>query len=90
MNLSLSKITSILNAKFIGTNENQDIEHISIDSRSLQNGVNTLFFALIGPNNNGHIYIEELIDKGVQNFVVTSIPENLKDKANFLLVENSI
>ena len=90
MNLSLSKITSILNAKFIGTNENQDIEHISIDSRSLQNGVNTLFFALVGPNNNGHIYIEELIQKGVQNFVVTSIPENLKDKANFLSVENTL
>ena len=61
-----------------------------MDSRSLQNGVNTLFFALVGPNNNGHIYIEELIQKGVQNFAVTSIPENLKDKANFLLVENSI
>ncbi len=90
MNLSLSKITSILNAKFIGTTDNQDIEHISIDSRSLQNGVNTLFFALVGPNNNGHIYIEELIQKGVRNFVVTSITENLKDKANFLLVENSL
>ncbi len=90
MNLSLSKIISILNAKFIGTTDNQDIEHISIDSRSLQNGTQTLFFALVGPNNNGHIYIEELIQKGVRNFVVTSIPENLKDKANFLLVENSI
>ena len=90
MNLSLSKIILILNAKFIGNYDNKDIEHISIDSRSLQNGVNTLFFALVGPNNNGHIYIEELIQKGVQNFVVNSIPENLKDKANFLLVENSI
>ncbi|CAN1565999.1 MurF UDP-N-acetylmuramyl pentapeptide synthase [Flavobacteriaceae bacterium] len=90
MNLSLIKIISILNAKFIGNYDNQDIEHISIDSRSLQNGVNTLFFALVGSNNNGHLYIEELIQKGVRNFVVTSIPENLKDKANFLLVENSI
>jgi alanine racemase len=90
MNLSLSKIISILNAKFIGTTDNQDIEHISIDSRSLQNGAQTLFFALVGPNNNGHIYIEELIKKGVRNFVVTTIPKNLKDKANFLLVENSI
>jgi alanine racemase len=90
MNLSPSKITSILNAKFIGNNDNQDIEHLSIDSRSMQNGVNTLFFALIGPNNNGHNYLAELIQKGVRNFVVSSIPDNLKEKANFLVVENTL
>ena len=90
MNLSLSKITSILNAKFIGKNNNQDIEHISIDSRSLQNGAQTLFFALVGPNNDAHSYISALITEGVQNFVVTHIPENLEDKANFLVVENTL
>ena len=54
----------------------------------MQNGVGTLFFALVGPNNNGHNYIAGLIQKGVQNFVVNSIPDNLNDKANFLVVEN--
>ena len=90
MSLSTQNIAPILKAKWFENSNSFEIDHISIDSRSLQNGVNTLFFALVGPNNNGHIYIEELIQKGVQNFVVTSIPENLKDKANFLLVENSI
>lgn len=90
MSLSTKNIAPIINAKWYENSNSIVIDHISIDSRSLQNGKTTLFFALVGPNNNGHIYIEELIQKGVQNFVVTSIPENLKDKANFLLVENSI
>jgi alanine racemase len=90
LSLSTQNIAPIINAKWFENSNSFEIDHISIDSRSLQNGVNTLFFALVGPNNNGHIYIEELIQKGVQNFAVTSIPENLKDKANFLLVENSI
>ncbi len=90
MSLSTQNIAPIINAKWYENSNSFEIDHISIDSRSLQNGKTTLFFALVGPNNNGHIYIEELIQKGVRNFVVTSIPENLKAKANFLLVENSL
>ena len=90
MNLSTRNIAPIINAKWFENSNSIEIDHISIDSRSLQNGKTTLFFALIGSNNNGHVFIEELIQKGVRNFVVTSIPENLKDKANFLSVENTL
>lgn len=90
MSLNSKNIAPIINAKWFENSNYFEIDHISIDSRSLQNGESTLFFSLVGPNNNGHLYIEELIQKGVRNFVVTSIPENLKNKANFLLVENSL
>ena len=90
MNITLKNIIPILHAKWSGTLNDQTIENISIDSRSLQNNEKTLFFALVGPNNDAHIYIEELIEKGVQNFVVTRIPNNILDKANFLLVENPL
>ena len=90
MSLNIKNIVPILEATWFENSNSFEIDHISIDSRSLQNGKTTLFFALVGPNNNGHIYIEELIQKGVCNFVVTSIPENLKDEANFLLVENTL
>ena len=63
---------------------------ISIDSRSLQNTNETLFFALKGDNHNAHNYIEILIEKGVLFFVVEYIPENLKNKAHFIVVENSL
>ena len=90
MSLNAENIAQILNSKWFGSSKAIEISHISIDSRSMQNGVETLFFALVGPNNNGHNYIAELIQKGVQNFVVNSIPENLNEKANFLVVENTL
>lgn len=90
MNLSLKKITSILNAKEIGNTNDLEIDTISIDSRSLQNNDRTLFFALAGTNNNAHNYIKDLIGKGVRNFVVTHIPAGLEGKANFLIVPNTL
>ncbi|PVX46114.1 UDP-N-acetylmuramoyl-tripeptide--D-alanyl-D-alanine ligase [Flavobacterium sp. 103] len=90
MNLSLKKIASILNTEEIGNTNNLEIDSISIDSRSLQNNEKTLFFALVGTNNDAHIYLKDLIDKGVRNFVVTHIPDGLKAKANFLVVKNTL
>jgi len=87
---TIRNIIPIIKANWIGKNDVAVIDTISIDSRSLQNGENTLFFALIGPNHDGHIYIEELINKGVQHFVVSHIPENVSGKANFLVVENTL
>lgn len=89
MNLSLDNIEKILHAKKFGDNYST-IDNISIDSRSLQNNKNTLFFALIGPNNDAHIYISALIEKGVQTFVVNQIPAGLSDKAIFFVVENTL
>ncbi|MCZ8197698.1 MAG: bifunctional UDP-N-acetylmuramoyl-tripeptide:D-alanyl-D-alanine ligase/alanine racemase [Flavobacterium sp.] len=90
MTISLQNIISLLNSQVIGEITNEVIETISIDSRSLQNDGETLFFALVGPNHDGHIYIEELINKGVKAFVVHYIPENVKGKAVFLKVENTL
>ncbi len=56
----------------------------------MQNGNQTLFFALIGPNNDAHNYISALIEKGVRNFVVTHIPKDCETKASFLVVKNTL
>jgi len=87
---TIRNIIPIIKANWVGQNDVAVIDTISIDSRSLQNGENTLFFAISGPNHDGHLYIEELISKGVQHFVVTHIPENALGKANFLVVENTL
>lgn len=89
MILNSQNIATILKAKFIGKLENQSFDNVSTDSRSLQNNEKTLFFALIGPNNDGHNHIEELITKGVLNFVVSQVNPELTEKANFLIVENT-
>ncbi|MCZ8091682.1 bifunctional UDP-N-acetylmuramoyl-tripeptide:D-alanyl-D-alanine ligase/alanine racemase [Flavobacterium sp.] len=90
MTLSIRNIIPIIKANWFGNNDISIIDTISIDSRTLQNGEHTLFFAISGPNHDGHQYIEELISQGVQNFVVTHFDENLKSKANFLVVENTL
>jgi alanine racemase len=90
LTLSIRNIIPILKAKFIGKNEVAIIDSISIDSRSLQNSSSTLYFALLGPNHDGHHYVAELLEQGVTNFVVTYIPSNLQGKANFLVVENTL
>lgn len=90
MSIDLKNLIPVLQAEWIGFNTNTFVDHVSIDSRSLQNGSKTLFIALSGVNNDAHLYIRELIEKGVQNFVVQYIPEEVKGKANFLLVENSL
>ena len=85
------KITSaILNAAHLNfSNSAIEFDHISIDSRSLQNGNTTLFFCLKGQNNDAHMFINSLIEKGVQHFVVEYVPEEAKGKAHFCLVENT-
>ena len=90
MTSSINNIEKILHAKSFGGGTKGIIDNISIDSRSLQNNEKTLFFALVGPNNDAHIYISSLIEKGVQHFVVTHIPEGLSGKATFLVVENTL
>lgn len=90
MSINLKNLITVLDAQWTGADSDVLIEHISIDSRSLQNGSQTLFFALSGVNNNAHLFILELIEKGVQNFTVKYIPENCIGKANFLIVKNTL
>lgn len=90
MTFTLQNIIPFIGAKSVENLPDFNIENISIDSRSLQNNQGTLFFALKGHNHDGHQYIESLINKGVLNFVVEKIPDNLKDKANFFIVDNTL
>ena len=90
MILSIKNIVPILHAQWVGNHPNTIVENIAIDSRSLQNGAQTLFFAIAGPNHDAHIYIADLIEKGVRNFVVTHVPDTLSGHANFLVVENTL
>lgn len=89
MSLVLNDIIPQLNAEFFGNHPDNSIQNVSIDSRSFQNNNYTLFFCLIGPNNNGHTYINELIEKGVCNFVVSEDVETVEG-VNFLKVENTL
>lgn len=90
MSLSLQTVSDAIQAQFIGRDSQCTIDHVSIDSRSMQNGPNSLFFALVGPNYNAHNFISEMIEKGVRCFVVSELPENIDKKANYLLVNDTL
>jgi len=88
LSIHTHNITTALSAHFNGPAPDMQIDNVSIDSRSLQNNNDTLFFALSGQNRDGHQFISTLIDKGVRNFVVTHIPKDSEGMANFYVVPN--
>lgn len=98
MSYDIKTIASIVEAKGY-INKNQDINWLLTDSRSLTFNEGTLFFALRTKHNNGAKYIKELIERGVENFVVekvdykelsSHIGKETIDRVNFLVVDNSL
>ena len=68
------------------------ISWLLTDSRSLCFPTETLFFALVSRRNDGHNYIRELYNRGVRNFVVSSLPDSIEEYegSNFLLVRDTL
>ncbi len=91
MSSSIENINKLIKSKLIGGYES-NIDWILTDSRSVCFPEETLFFALKTKRNDGHKYIDELFEKGVRNFVVSTLPEK-KDNypnCNFLLVNDTL
>lgn len=86
------QLAELLGAQLLGDIKDADIENygVSVDSRSLQHGAHSLFFALLGKNHNGHDYIESLIGQGVRLFVVSEIPDVKYNDVCFVVVENTL
>ena len=65
--------------------KNKNVKGISIDTRTIKK--NDLFFALKGPNFDGHNFIEDALLKGAAGIVVSN--KNDAKKYNGLLVKNT-
>jgi alanine racemase len=89
-NYSISEIAKITNGKIIGkhNSKNKKISQIVTDSRTFFNPANSLFIALVGPQNNGHSFISELIKRGAKTFLISETPATTNN-AIFILVENT-
>ncbi|MDR3046149.1 MAG: bifunctional UDP-N-acetylmuramoyl-tripeptide:D-alanyl-D-alanine ligase/alanine racemase [Bacteroidales bacterium] len=68
------------------------INDFCFDSRKLIVPHATLFFAIVTSRNDGHKFIEELVKKGVENFIVTEPLNHFEShrKTNFLQVKDSV
>ncbi|MDR2816931.1 MAG: bifunctional UDP-N-acetylmuramoyl-tripeptide:D-alanyl-D-alanine ligase/alanine racemase [Proteiniphilum sp.] len=62
------------------------------DSRKLTLPEETLFFAIETKNNDAHLFVRELYEKGVRNFVVSKLFPEWEELAcaNFLKVKNTL
>lgn len=90
---TISEIAAIVNGDLSDTRNGDNlIQHLLIDSRKIVSSENSLFFALVTRKNNGHNYIPDLYEKGIRNFIVSSLPENPENylNANFILVKNTL
>jgi alanine racemase len=88
---TLDKLCKATNGKMIG-DPFSSFMHISVDSRTLSSTEDTLFIALRGERNDGHRFIGELIQRGVENFMVEDLNteyQAVKD-VNFVIVTDSL
>jgi alanine racemase len=90
---SLSSVSTIVNGTINGNgNTTTVIRTLLIDSRKLSNAETSLFFAIVGERHNGHMYLQDLYDKGVRNFIVSTLPQNNQTftDSNFILVADTL
>jgi alanine racemase len=68
------------------------ITRLLIDSRSVFDASESLFFALRGARHDGHQFLNDLFQKGVRNFVVEEgrIPGELKKQANWFETQSPL
>ena len=71
MKIATSTLSEVLQTFAPVTKKELNVLDISIDSRSLRNTENTLFFTLKGNNHNAHDFLNDLYAKGVRYFVVS-------------------
>lgn len=91
MSYTIENIVNLLDVKRIGNYES-NVDWLLTDSRSLCFAEETLFFALKSKRNDGHKYIPDLYERGVRNFVVSDLPQNMDayTDANFLQTDNPL
>ena len=88
---SENDILSISDIKRFGDHSNRGITHLLIDSRKLIDPDHTLFFAIKTVSNDGHLYIDELYQRGVRSFVVSEISDfSIYPQASFFLAKDVV
>jgi alanine racemase len=91
---TVSEIARICHGKLYSHKNNDPVVHdLLIDSRRLIQSEHCLFIALVSGRNDGHRFIAELYEKGVRNFLVSSIQHpvsSIQDQASFILVPDTL
>ncbi|MFN4083789.1 MAG: UDP-N-acetylmuramoyl-L-alanyl-D-glutamate--2,6-diaminopimelate ligase [Bacteroidia bacterium] len=87
MTIALKHIISVLSEPKISGTNNFDIDTIVFDSRKANK--NSLFFAVKGTQTDGHLYINQVIDKGCKAIVCEEFPNEINDDTTYIKVKDS-
>lgn len=89
MTYKIEDITTILRARRVGEAATV-VRWLLTDSRSLCFPEESLFFALVTTRGDGHRYVADLYARGVRNFVVSRLPDETGEGANYLIVDDTL
>lgn len=89
---SISRIRTWTSGEWLSLwDADSSIEHLSIDTRSLDNPTQSVFIALSTPVRDGHNFIPDAYNKGVRNFIVSGKVDTASyPESNFILVRDTI
>ena len=87
---NIQDISEVLNGELMKKSGGK-VTYLVIDSRKVLFAHDSLFFALRGVRNDGHLFISNLYKAGVRNYVVESLPNDMEQypRANFVKVTDS-
>lgn len=91
MKLTIAEIVALLGTRQTHiSSPDSSVSILLTDSRSLTDPEATLFFAIRTKGNDGHRFIKDLYARGVRNFVVREIPEEMLSASgvNFIIAES--
>ncbi len=91
MKISINELAALTGSNLIQPQSGDSIVSIPLtDSRSLTDASQSIFFALRTPGNDGHLFIENLYQKGVRAFVVNEMPQSLKDSDAAIIQSDNV
>ncbi|MHC2993589.1 alanine racemase [Pontibacter sp. HJ8] len=90
--LTFQQLLPITGGDLVQQVQDRPVVHLLTDSRKLSQPAGTLFFAIRGKYNDGHVYLEQLYKLGVRQFVVEEAKglAQLYPEANIMQVKSSL
>jgi alanine racemase len=89
MNYSSKEIGELTGGELISSCR-LTVNHVSTDSRSVQNSKTTVFFALKTEKRNGHDFISDLLKAGVKTFVVSEDDFSFDSSISVIKVQDTL
>ena len=89
--ISFQDLAGITKGKVIQLALDRNINHLVIDSRKAITTEDALFFAIKGDRHDGHLFIANLYQSGMRQFIIEKeIPVDHFPQGNFLRVDSSV